>query len=103
MPRDYDYDNENGPRLPFYTTAEPCESCGEPTFKGRVWNAEHELWIATDCSCNLPDRPTCPLLIPLLEKADTVREVCQVIRQHRKTCPKCGPQPISVTRLPEAA
>ena len=83
--------DEDGRPEAFFAEAEPCESCGEPTFRGRVWNQEHQLWIATDCSCNTPSVPTCPLLIPLLQQADTVREVCKVIRQHRATCPLCGP------------
>jgi hypothetical protein len=76
---------------PFYVHASPCESCGEPTFQGRIWNQEHELWVAVDCSCNTPDLPACPDLIPLLAQVDTVSEVCQVIRQHRMTCSVCGP------------
>jgi hypothetical protein len=79
------------PGKSFYAEAEPCESCGEPTFQGRAWNAEHELWIAVDCSCNAPSLPTCPALLPLLQNADTVREVCRVIREHRATCELCGP------------
>jgi hypothetical protein len=94
--------NLHAPRA-FYAEAEPCESCGAPTYQGRIWNQEHELWIAQDCSCNSPDVPTCPLLIPALELATTVREVVSVIRQHRATCPKCGPQPISVAKIREAA
>ena len=86
-----DRDEDGYPTEAFYTVAEPCESCGEPTYRGRVWNAEYELWIAVDCSCNTPSVPTCPALIPLLERADTVREVCQVIRSHRATCSLCGP------------
>jgi hypothetical protein len=82
----------------FYAEAEPCESCGQPTFLGRVWNQEHELWIAQDCSCNTPYAPSCPLLIPALESAETVNEVCQVIREHRKSCPLCGPK--EITGLP---
>jgi hypothetical protein len=80
---------------PFYTVAEPCESCGEPTYQGRIWNQEHELWVAVDCSCNTPEFPTCPLLIPQLELAETVQQVCDVIRGHRATCHLCGPQPIT--------
>ena len=103
-----DRDEEDRPQE-FYAEADPCESCGEPTWRGRVWNAEHELWIATDCSCNTPSLPTCPALIPALEAADTVAEVCRVIRQHRKTCPLCKPveiprrEPESPVRVKEAA
>ena len=87
-------DNESRPEA-FYAIAEPCESCGAPTFRGRTWNEEHELWIAVDCSCNTPEVPTCPLLIPALENAVTVSEVCQVIRAHRATCHLCGPKEIT--------
>ena len=91
-PRDFiDPDEGRDFPSPFYVEALHCESCGEPTFKGRVWNAEHELWIAVDCSCNAPSLPTCPDLIPLLARVDTVREVCRVIREHRATCHLCGP------------
>jgi hypothetical protein len=54
-PRDFiDWDEGRDFPSPFYANAEPCESCGEPTFRGRVWNPEHGLWIATDCQCNTP-------------------------------------------------
>ena len=79
----------------FYAEAEPCESCGQPTFQGRIWNPEHEIWIAQDCSCNSPSAPTCPLLIPQLERATLVSEVVGVIRSHRKNCPLCGPTQIT--------
>ena len=86
-----DRDEDGRPVNAFFTEAEMCESCGEPTTRPRVWNTEHELWVAIDCSCNAPSVPTCPALIPALERADTVREVCQVIREHRASCPLCGP------------
>jgi hypothetical protein len=85
---------------PFYAEALPCESCGEPTFQGRVWNVEHQLWIAVDCSCNTPSVPTCPALIPALEQAQTVREVCRVIREHRATCSLCKPVEIDARKEP---
>ena len=91
MDRDADEDGYFPPSKAFYAEAEPCESCGEPTFQGRAWNAEHELWIAVDCSCNAPSLPTCPALLPLLQNADTVHEVCRVIREHRATCSLCRP------------
>src|ERR1035438_8547149 len=78
------------PGKSFYAEAEPCESCGEPTFKGRTWNAEHELWIAVDCSCNAPEQPTCLNLAPLIAQAQTVRELVDVCKAHRKNCPLCG-------------
>lgn len=87
-PRDYIDPNEARPE-PFYAIAEPCESCGAPTFLGRVWNDEHQVWIAQDCDCNAPSEPTCPLLLPALTQAQSVREVCDVIRKHRKTCHLC--------------
>ena len=86
-----DHDEDGRPVEAFYAEAEPCESCGEPTFRGRVWNAEYEIWIAVDCSCNTPSVPTCPALVPMLEQADTVAEVCRVIRTHRATCRLCRP------------
>jgi hypothetical protein len=87
-----DRDEDGRPTEAFYAQAEPCESCGEPTFRGRVWNQEYELWVAVDCSCNTPSLPTCPALIPLLVACDsTVREVCRVIREHRATCKLCRP------------
>jgi len=82
-PRDFiDWDEGRDFPSPFYTNAEPCESCGEPTFKGRIWNAEHEIWIATDCSCNAPEVPTCPNLVPLIAQAVTVREIVRVCKSH---------------------
>src|ERR1035437_4111108 len=88
---------------PFYTEAEPCESCGEPTYKGRVWYPEFQLWIATDCSCNAPMAPTCSILVPLLSEAVSVRQVCQVIRAHRASCPLCGPVEIRKRQNQEPA
>jgi hypothetical protein len=98
---DPDEDGYYPPSTAFYAEAEPCESCGEPTFQS--WNAEYELWIAVDCSCNTPNLPTCPDLIPLLTRVDTVCEVCQVIRQHRATCSLCGPVEIRPTIPRKAA
>ena len=74
----------------FYTEALPCESCGRPTYRARVWNAEYELWIAVDCSCNVPDEAICPDLLPLIVKARTVGELLAVCREHRRTCRRCG-------------
>ena len=90
-PRDYiDSDEGRDFPSPFYANTEPCESCGEPTFRGRVWNAEHEIWVATDCSCNAPDAPICPSLLPLIVVARTVAELVDACKAHRKTCPLCG-------------
>jgi hypothetical protein len=91
-PRDYiDADEGRDFHSPFYANAEPCESCGEPTYRGRIWNAEHELWIAVDCSCNAPEQPTCPNLVPMIARAKTVREIVRVCKDHRQNCPLCGP------------
>lgn len=60
-------------------------------FRGRVWNAEHGLWIATDCQCNTPEVPTCPNLAPLIAQANTVHEIVRVCKAHRASCPLCGP------------
>ena len=91
-PRDFiDPDEGRDIPPPFYAEAEPCESCGEPTYKGRVWNQEHELWIAVDCSCNAPDQPICSRLLPLIVAARTVGELVDVCKAHRKICPECGP------------
>jgi hypothetical protein len=81
-------------KQPFFTEAEPCESCGSPV-SNRVWNAEHEIWIGTDCSCSAPDLPIPACLIAVYEAAQTVGELCDSARAHRLTCPVCGP-----TRLP---
>ena len=95
--------DEYGNPEAFYTEAQPCESCGEPTSRPRVWNAEYDLWVAVDCTCNAPSVPTCPALSPLLERANTVREVCRVIRQHRATCSLCGPRQIRLAIPRKAA
>ena len=75
---------------PFYAEALPCESCGEPTHLPREWNQEHELWIAQDCSCNMPEEPICPDLLPAMLEARTVGELVEVYREHRRTCVRCG-------------
>ena len=84
-------DNPRDFPSPFYTEAEPCENCGEPTFRGRVWNPEHGLWIGTDCQCNTPEVPVCPELLPLIAQANTVHEIVRVCKAHRASCPLCGP------------
>ena len=81
-------------RLPpeaFYATAEPCESCGEQTYRGRIWNAEHELWAAVDCSCNVPDvLPSCPTRYALVCEAATINQMCLALRAHEAECVHCG-------------
>jgi hypothetical protein len=88
---DRDEDGYPEPK-PFYTEAEPCESCGHPTYEARVWNQEHELWIAVDCSCNAPDQPIPACMIEVYEAAQTVGELCDAAKEHRQTCPVCGPR-----------
>jgi hypothetical protein len=80
---------DEGRTEPWYAEALPCESCGHPTLKPRIWNDEHQIYVAQDCACNAPSAPTCALLVPALENAVTVREVCRVIREHRRTCRLC--------------
>jgi hypothetical protein len=91
---------------PFYAEALPCESCGEPTYKARVWNQEYQLMVAVDCSCNEPDEPVCPGLLPLIEQAKTVGELMDRVKAHRKLCVQCGapiPFPNSKPRRKEPA
>lgn len=87
-PRDY-IDPDEGRPEPFYANALPCESCGRPTLKPRVWNDEHQIYVAQDCDCNAPQAPTCPLLVPVIMQAGTVGQVCDAIRAHRRTCHLC--------------
>ena len=94
---DRDEDGFPDPRS-FFTDAIPCESCGQPCTK-REWNQEHEIWVGLDCSCNLPDEPVCPGLRPVIEAAQTVAELMDSCRAHRRTCPLCGPRTI-VERKP---
>lgn len=77
---------------PFFTEALPCEACGEPTTKPRIWNAQHQIWIAADCTCNLPSRAPC--LIPEIENARSVSDVSRILRRHQQTCNRCRPQEI---------
>ena len=105
-PQDFiDWDEGRDFPSPFYAEALACELCGEPTFEGRIWNAEHEIWIAQDCSCNAPDEPICPGLLPLLQQAKTVGELLDLCKAHRKTCVQCGapipfPGPRKVRKKP---
>src|SRR5271166_6331337 len=85
---------------PFYTEAQPCESCGRPTYQPRQWNAEHELWVAVDCSCNLPDEPIAPCMMAAMDAAQTVNELRDAVRSHLKSCPVCNP---NVVELPKRA
>lgn len=74
----------------FFTESLPCESCGAPVSE-RTWNAEHELWVGSDCSCNAPDLPVPQCLIAVLESAKTVGELCDSVRAHKLECAVCGP------------
>jgi hypothetical protein len=85
-PSDRDYQGDNS----FYTEALPCESCGQPTELPRVWNPEHELWIAEDCGCTAPDVPLPACMIAVLEAATTVGQLCESVRSHRQSCPVCS-------------
>jgi hypothetical protein len=61
---------------PFFATEPPCEYCGHP---------------ASECGCDdAPDDPVCPGLYPLLVAARNVREIVNVCKAHRLTCPACG-------------
>ena len=93
---DRDEDGYPDDPKPFYTEALPCESCGHPTFQGRVWNAEHEIWIAIDCSCNAPDQPLPACMIEVYRNAQTVGQMMDDIKAHRQTCPVCR-----IAELPE--
>jgi hypothetical protein len=42
-------------------------------------------------------------LLPLLRNTVTVRQVCQVIRSHRASCPLCGPVEIRKRQTKEPA
>jgi hypothetical protein len=81
-------------RMPesFYTEAQPCESCGTPTYRAREWNAEHELWVAVDCQCSVPDEPIAPCMIEVLEAAQTVNELMETCKAHLQTCLICNPK-----------
>lgn len=99
---EHEIDSDEGRDFPapFFAQALPCESCGEPTYQARIWNAEYQLWVAVDCSCQIPDEPTCPTLVPELDNAVTVREVCQVIRAHRAACQLCQERRPPVIEFP---
>jgi hypothetical protein len=84
---------EEEPRA-FYAEAQPCESCGHPTYLPRVWDAEYELWIGTDCSCYAPSQPIPACMIAVLEAAQTVAELMDNCKAHRLVCPVCGPTPL---------
>ena len=75
---------------PFFTEAEPCESCGRPALNGRTFDPEHGIWIANGCPCLQEEQPICRALEQPILKARTVREVREVIRNHRALCPICG-------------
>lgn len=76
----------------FFTEAEPCESCGKPTYRQREWNVEHELWVAVDCSCSIPDEPIAPCLIAVLEAAKTVGQLMDSCKAHLRVCRVCNPK-----------
>ncbi len=76
-------------RQAFYANAEPCESCGTPCFTARVWNEEYQLWMGTECSCNIPESPICSVLELLIAQPVTAGEVCDMFRKHAATCSKC--------------
>jgi hypothetical protein len=41
-----DRDEDGYPTEAFYAEADPCESCGEPTYRGRVCRVHHEEFDA---------------------------------------------------------
>jgi len=88
-----DRDNDLLPSLnpqPFFTEAVPCESCGRPASE-RYWNPEAQLMIGVGCECETPDDPICPELLEPIAAAKSVREIVQVCKEHRATCPVCNP------------
>ena len=61
---------------PFFAEESPCEYCGP---------------LASECGCDdAPDDPVCPGLYPLLIAARNIREIVNVCKAHRLTCPACG-------------
>lgn len=78
---------------PFFTEAQPCESCGAPV-STREWNPEHELWVGTQgqCSCTAPDEPIPACMIEVLEAAQTVGQLMDTCKAHRDRCPVCNPK-----------
>lgn len=84
------YEGRDEPPQAFYVEALPCESCGNPTYLDRIWNTEHEIWIAQDCGCNAPSVPLPACMIAVLEAAKTVGQLCDSVRQHRAQCPVCS-------------
>ena len=88
------YEHEQ-PRA-FFAEALPCESCGLPTYEPRTWDEEHELWVAVDCGCLAPADPICPALAPLIMAVETVGDVVEVCKAHRKTCSRCGVAPVEL-------
>ena len=85
---------------PFYAEALPCESCGAPV-SARTWNADYELWIGSDCSCNTPDQPVASCMMAVYEQAETCGELMDLCRAHRLTCPTCGPVELPARKLAE--
>lgn len=79
----------------FYVEALPCESCGKPCDVERSpasWDTE--LLVGPCCSIasdeESPDVPRCIEEYRLIEGAQTVGELCDTIREHRKSCVICS-------------
>lgn len=82
-----------GLREPFFTQAEPCEVCGEPCSE-LTYIKEHQLYIGTDCGCNSPDDPLCLEAFAIMQKAKSVAQLLETIKEHVSTCPLCRETPV---------
>lgn len=85
----------------FYAEAQPCEVCGHPSYRARVFDPESQLFIAVDCECSIPQEPMCPALEAPLLACRYVSEVAETIRNHRASCNLCGPR--KVVEMPTRA
>ncbi len=77
----------------FYAESLLCESCGKPCEERHAASWDVELLVGPCCSIvseeESPDVPRCLEEYRLIEVAQTVGELCDTVREHRKHCVVC--------------
>ncbi len=78
----------------FYAESLPCESCGKPCEERQKARWDPDLLVGPCCSIvskeESPDSPRCLEEYRLIEVAQTVGELCDTVREHRKHCVVCS-------------
>ena len=94
-PQDF-IDPDEGREIPqpFFTHAQPCQSCGKPCDSLTRCSWDSDLMVGPCCQISSEDlaeiRPCCETLYHLVCQAQTVQAVCEAFDSHEKSgCPIC--------------